>query len=135
MAPTPNTSNIPDAPPALSSNTPSRSDGFSPGAIIGIVIAIVFLILTVPLIAVCLRRYEKSRLRETPKSPSSSTASLRSVQEDHSLKSILVTKELSRSSVRMERADERVRRPEEMYGGGRERERAWSCTEVHGGEK
>jgi hypothetical protein len=116
-------------------NAVSRSDGFSPGAIIGIVIAIVCLILSVPLIAVLLRRYEKTRLRETPKIPgSSSSDSLRSIREDHSLQSILVTKELSRSSVRMERIDSGIRRPDEVYGGGKERERAWSCTEVHGGE-
>ena len=26
-----------------------------------------------------------------------------------------------------------VRRPEDVYGNGRERERGWSCTEVRGG--
>jgi hypothetical protein len=134
MAPTPSTSGIPEAPPAMVSNAVSRSDGFSPGAIIGIVIAIVCLILSVPLIAVLLRRYEKTRLRETPKIPGSSSDSLRSIREDHSLQSILVTKELSRSSVRMERIDSGIRRPDDVYGGGKERERAWSCTEVHGGD-
>jgi hypothetical protein len=97
------------------------------------VIAIVGLLLAVPLIAILLRRYEKTRLRETPKSPGSSNISLRSIQEDHSLRSILVTKELSRSSMRMERVDSGVRRPEEVHGNGRERERGWSCTEVRGG--
>jgi hypothetical protein len=83
-----------------------------------------------------LRRYEKTRLRETPKlsSPGSSDASLRSIQENQSLKSILVTRELSRSSMRMERVEAGVvARPEECYGNGRERERGWSCTEVRGG--
>jgi hypothetical protein len=140
MAPTPIPSSIPDAPPAITSlpNANSRSDGFSPGAIIGIVIAIVCLLLAVPVIAILLRRYEKTRLRETPKlGPGSCDVSLRSIQENHSLKSILVTKELSRSSMRVERVDSGagVRRPEDCYGGGngRGREREWSCTEVRGG--
>ncbi|KAI4630091.1 hypothetical protein J4E80_001024 [Alternaria sp. BMP 0032] len=139
--PLPTTTLTPEAPPAIIPipNGSSRRDGFSPGAIIGIVIAIVCLLLLVPIIAILLRRYEKTRLRETPKlSPgSSSDISLRSVQENHSLKSILVTKELSRSSMRMEmkRVDSGsgVRRPEDVYGQGRERERGWSCTEVRGG--
>ena len=105
--PIPTTTLTPEAPPAIIPipNGSSRRDGFSPGAIIGIVIAIVCLLLLVPIIAILLRRYEKTRLRETPKlSPGSSGSdvSLRSVQENHSLKSILVTKELSRSSMRME---------------------------------
>lgn len=134
----PTASLLPEAPPAIIPipNASSRRDGFSPGAVIGIVIAIVCLLLAVPIIAILLRRYEKTRLRETPKlSPGSSDVSLRSVQENHSLKSILVTKELSRSSMRMERVDSgsEVRRPEECYGHGRERERGWSCTEVRGG--
>jgi hypothetical protein len=134
MAPTPVASNIPEAPPAMAPNTVSRSDGFSPGAIIGIVIAIVCLILAVPLIAVLLRKYEKTRLRETPKLPGSSSGdSLRSIEEGHSLKSIIVTKELSRSSVRMERVDSGIRRPDDVYAVGKERERAWSVTEVHAG--
>jgi hypothetical protein len=133
MAPTPTPSFSPEAPPAIIPNVSSRSDGFSPGAIIGIVIAIVGLLLAVPLIAILLRRYEKTRLRETPKSPGSSNISLRSIQEDHSLRSILVTKELLRSSMRMERVDSGVRRPEEVHGNERERERGWSCTEVRGG--
>jgi len=35
----------------------------------------------------------------------------------------------------MERVDSGsgVRRPEDIYGRGRERERGWSCTEVRGG--
>lgn len=133
MAPTPIQSNVPEAPPAMAPNTVSRSDGFSPGAIIGIVIAIVCLILAVPLIAVLLRKYEKTRLRETPKLHGSSSDSLRSICEGHSLKSIVVTKELSRSSVRMERVDSGIRRPDEVYAVGKERERAWSVTEVHAG--
>lgn len=135
MASTPSTSNIPEAPPAITPNAVSRSDDFSPGAIIGIVIAIVCLILAVPIIAVLLRKYEKTRLRETPKiSGSRSSDSLRSIEEGHSLKNIVVTKELLRSSVRLERVDSGIRRPDEVYGGGRERERAWSFAEVHGGE-
>lgn len=86
-----------------------------------------------PIIAVLLRKYEKTRLRETPKLPGSSSDSLRSIEEGHSLKSIVVTKELSRSSVRMERVDSGIRRPDEVYAVGKERERAWSVTEVHAG--
>lgn len=133
MAPTPIASNIPEAPPAMAPNSVSRSDGFSPGAIIGIVIAVVCLILAVPLIAVLLRKYEKTRLRETPKLPGSSSDSLRSIGEGYSLKSIVVTKELSRSSVRMDRVDSSIKRPDEVYAAGKERERAWSVTEIHAG--
>ncbi|EOA87493.1 hypothetical protein ACJQWK_10115 [Exserohilum turcicum] len=133
MAPTPSTSDIPQAPPADLANISSHNDGFSPGAIIGIVIAIVCLLLVVPLIAVLLRRYEKSRLRETPRIPDNSDASLRSIGENHSLQRILVTKELLRSSIRMERIDSGLRRPDEVYGGGREREESWSHTDVQGG--
>jgi hypothetical protein len=125
---------IPEAPPASIPNPSIHSDGFSPGAIIGIVVAIVFLLLAVPLIAILLRRYDKKRVRETPRSPRSSNASLRSIQEGHSLRSILVTKELSRSSLRMERSDSGVQTPENVYRGDRERERGWSRTEVRGGE-
>jgi hypothetical protein len=142
LQPTPLATIIPEAPPAIP-NTSTHNDGFSPSAIIGIVVAIVFLLLVVPLIAILLRRYEKKRVRETPRSPGNSSASLRSVQEGdslrsvqegHSLRSILVTKELSRSSLRMERVDSGVRTPENVYEGGRERERGWSRTEVRGGE-
>ncbi|RMZ71390.1 hypothetical protein GMOD_00005943 [Pyrenophora seminiperda CCB06] len=131
---------IPEAPPAAIPKAESRSDGFSPGAIIGIVCAILFLLLLVPLIAILLRRYEKTQLRETPKSSGSSRASLRSHSHSHSLEaphlgSILVTKELLRSSVRMERVDSSmISRPEQVHGnGGRERERGWTVTGVQGG--
>ncbi|EDU48687.1 hypothetical protein A1F94_005644 [Pyrenophora tritici-repentis] len=131
---------IPEAPPATIPNAGSRSDGFSPAAIIGIVVAILFLLLLVPLIAILLRRYESTRLRETPKSSGSSLASLRSHSHSHSqeeqpnLGSILVTKELLRSSVRMERVDSGINRPDQIYGNGRDRTRGWSVTEVRGGE-
>ncbi|KAF1943718.1 hypothetical protein EJ02DRAFT_120470 [Clathrospora elynae] len=139
LAPTPTSISIPQAPPAYSISG-TRTDDFSPVAIIGIVAAILLLVISVPLIAILLRRYERKRLCETVKSPGSSNASLASIREDHSLRSILVTKELSRSSVRMERIEERnefgLKRPEKVYGSGgeRERERAWSKTEVCGGE-
>lgn len=68
----------------------------------------------------------------------SSSTSLGSIREDEdedhcSLQSILVTKELSRSSVRVERVGSDIKRPDEVYEGGKERERGWSCTEVRGG--
>jgi hypothetical protein len=50
-----------------------------------------------------------------------------SVREDQSLRSILVTREVLRSSLRVE--EEGVRKPEEVYM----REREWSRTEVRGG--
>ena len=126
---------VPEAPPATVPKAGSRSDGFSPGAIIGIVIAIVFLLLLVPLIAILLRRYEKTRLRETPKSSGSSNVSLRShSQEEPNLGRILVTKELLRSSVRMERVDSGINKPDQIYGNGRDRLRGWSITEVRGGD-
>jgi hypothetical protein len=57
------------------------------------------------------------------------------------LSSILVTKELSRDSMRVGSVRSGiggvvggVQRPEEVHGGGRERERGWSRTEVRGGE-
>ncbi|KAF1831891.1 hypothetical protein BDW02DRAFT_470284, partial [Decorospora gaudefroyi] len=129
--PTPTTTAIPEAPLAIIPNA-SPNDGFSPAALIGIIIAVVVLVLCVPLIAILLRRYEKTRVRETPNSPASSQSSIR---EDHSLRSILVTKELSRSSLRMdlERVDSGVRRPEEVYANGMGRDRGWSRTEVRGG--
>ena len=49
------------------------------------------------------------------------------------MSSILVTKEVSRSSIRMERVDSGIKRPDEVYENGREREREWSCTEVRDG--
>lgn len=52
-----------------------------------------------------------------------------SVREDQSLKSILVTRELQRESLKV---DVGVRRPEEVYGG--EGERGWRRTEVRGGD-
>ena len=135
MPPTYTDAAIPEAPPATIPKTGSGSDGFSPGAIVGIVLAVIFLLLLVPLIAMLLRRYEKTRLRETPKSSGSSHASLRShSQEEQNLGCILVTKELLRSSVRMERVDSGINRPDEIYGNGRERTRGWSVTEVRGGE-
>lgn len=120
---------IPQAPPATGSWGASQSDGFNPAAIIGIVAAIVIILVLVPLIAAILRRYERKRCREMlPDTPSARLgSSSSSVQEDQSLKSILVTKEVQRSSVRV---DDGLQRPEEAHT----HERGWSCTEVRGGE-
>jgi hypothetical protein len=83
----------------------------------------------VPLIAVILRRYERKRCLEMlPDSASGgSRSSKSSVREDQSLKSILVTREVQRSSLRV---SEGVRKPEEAHIN----ERGWSRTEVRGGD-
>lgn len=122
------TSTVPQAPPAGSIYTSSDSDKWSPSAIIGIVAAIVLLCLCVPLIAIILRRCQKKRLTETISSSASTKASsLRSIKEDQSLKSILVTRELQRSSLRVV---EGVGAPEKALV----QDRGWSRTEVRGGE-
>lgn len=128
------TTAFPEAPPAAIPDAGTRVDGFSPGAIMGIVVAIIFLLLLVPLVAILLRRYESTRLRETPKSPQSSSGSLHSTREEPDPGTILVTKELVRSSVRMERVDSAVKRPDDVYVNERERGRGWSVTEVRGGD-
>ncbi|KAH7067705.1 hypothetical protein BKA63DRAFT_522663 [Paraphoma chrysanthemicola] len=115
----------PQAPPAT--GRPSN-DGFSPSAIIGVVAAIVILLILVPLVAVILRRYERKRCMEMLPDSASTRAgsSTSSVREDQSLKSILVTKEVQRSSLKVESG---LKRPEEAYTHGR----GWSRTEVRGG--
>jgi hypothetical protein len=115
----------PQAPPAT--GRPSN-DGFSPAAIIGVVAAIVILLILVPLVAVILRRYERKRCMEMlPDSASTRAGSSKSsVREDQSLRSIMVTKEVQRSSIKV---DSRIKRPEEAYA----HERGWSRTEVRGG--
>jgi hypothetical protein len=121
-------SHIPQAPPAAASWGPS-SDGWSPSAIIGIVAAIVIILVLVPLIAIILRRYERKRCVELlPDAGAGLDSSKSSVREDQSLKSILVTKEVSRSSLRM--APPGLAKPEEAHTHGR----GWSRTEVRGGE-
>lgn len=116
------------APPAPAAST-SSNDGWSPLAIIGIVAAIVIILVLVPLIAIILRRYERKRCLEMlPDGASAEMASSKSsVREDQSLKSILVTKEVLRSSLRMSPT---VSKPEEAHTHGR----GWSQTEVRGGD-
>ncbi|KZM26599.1 uncharacterized protein EKO05_0005525 [Ascochyta rabiei] len=114
---------VPAAPPARSSN----ADGWSPLAIIGIVAAIMVLLLCVPLIAIYLRRYEKKRCKEMVKDSGSRGSSrgsdgLSQLQESHSLRSILVTKELQRVSLKLSK-------PEQAHMQGR----GWSNAEVQGG--
>ncbi|KAF2825638.1 hypothetical protein CC86DRAFT_406910 [Ophiobolus disseminans] len=116
---------LPQAPPAVSGSWgASNIDGWSPSAIIGIVAAIVIILVFVPLIAVILRRYERKRCLEMlPDSASAGIGSSKnSVREDQSLKSILVTKEVLRSSLRV---GEGLRKPEEAHTNGR----GWSRTE------
>lgn len=116
------------APPAPAAST-SFNDGWSPLAIIGIVAAIVIILILIPLIAIILRRYERKRCLEMlPDGASAEMASSKSsVREDQSLKSILVTKEVLRSSLRMSPT---VAKPEEAHTHGR----GWSQTEVRGGD-
>lgn len=119
---------VPQAPPVSTRYAASSADGWSPSAIIGIVAAIVLLLLCVPLIAILLRRYERKRLRETPKESFSSHASLaESVREDQSLRSILVTRELQRSSFKLA---EVVDRPASAHV----QDRGWSQIKVQGGD-
>jgi hypothetical protein len=120
---------LPQAPPAHSPRDTSRNDGWSPSAIIGIVAAIIAILVLVPLIAIILRRYERKRCQEMlPDGVSSgSRSSKSSVREDQSLKSILVTREVQRSSLRMAPS---LTRPEEAHTHGR----GWSRTEVRGGD-
>lgn len=119
----------PQAPPAAPTASTSSNDGWSPLAIIGIVAAIVIILIMVPLIAIILRRYERKRCLEMlPDGASAEMASSKSsVREDQSLKSILVTKEVLRSSLRMSPT---VAKPEEAHTHGR----GWSRTEVRGGD-
>lgn len=121
---------IPQAPPASDLHTSESSDGWSPSAIIGIVAAVVLILIMVPLIAIILRRYERKRCLEMlPKDSISPRlgSSHSSTREDSSLKSIMVTREVQRSSLRMVPG---VRRPEDAHTS----ERGWSHTEVRGGD-
>ncbi|KAH6642320.1 hypothetical protein C7974DRAFT_99309 [Boeremia exigua] len=116
---------VPDAPAAVPSS-PS-GDGWSPLAIIGIVAAIMVLLLCVPLIAILLRRYERKRCKELVKDSGSRGSSrgsdgLSRLEEGQSLRSILVTRELQRVSLKLSK-------PEEAHVQGR----GWSDTEVRGG--
>lgn len=120
---------IPQEPQAAPSAATSPNDGWSPLAIIGIVAAIVFILGLVPFIAVILRRYERKRCLEMlPDSASAEMGSSKSsVREDQSLKSIMVTREVLRSSLRMSPS---VTKPEEAHT----HVRGWSQTEVRGGD-
>lgn len=82
----------------------------------------------VPLIAVTLRHYERKRLQETVQNNGASglDSSKSSITEGQSLKSILVTREMQRSSVKL---GEGVDRPEQAHM----HERGWSRTEVRAG--
>lgn len=116
---------VPQAPSAWGG---SPSDGFSPAAIIGIVAAIVILLVLIPLVAVLLRRYERKRCVEMlPDSASLRPGTSDSSVREHSLKSIMVTREVQRSSVKIE---ENLRIPEEAHTHAR----GWSRTEVRGGD-
>jgi len=126
---TPTSIAIPQAPPAGTIYASSTTDAWSPSAIIGIVAAVVLICLSVPLIAVIARRYQKKRLCETiPYNGGSSKSSLKtgSVREDQSLKNIMVTRELQRTSQKL---SEGVRTPEKAHVD----EKGWSRTEVSGG--
>jgi hypothetical protein len=112
---------LPAAPTARNS-----TDGWSPLAIIGIASSIVLLLLCVPLIAICLRRYERKRCKEMVKDAGSQGSSrgsdgLDKLEEGQSLRSILVTRELQRSSVRLARPERAV-----VVGSG------WCEAEVRG---
>ena len=108
-----------------------NSSAWTPLAIIGIVTSIIVLLLCIPLIAICMRRYERKRCKETFKATSGSRGSSRGsdgasqMEEGQSLKSIMVTRELQRSSLK-------VTKPEVAYTGGQER--GWSSVEVRGGD-
>jgi hypothetical protein len=122
------TTSLPQAPSASGSWSISANDGWSPLAIIGIVAAIVIVLVLVPLIAIVLRRYERKRCMEMlPDTPSDGLGSSKSsVREDRSLKTILVTKEVQRSSLKMVPT---LRKPKEVHTHGR----GWSRTEIRGG--
>jgi hypothetical protein len=83
----------------------------------------------VPITAILIRRYERKRCREMLQDSVSGKqgSSKSSVKEDQSLRSILVTREVLRSSLRVEGPG--LKKPEEVYM----RERGWSRTEVRGG--
>ena len=114
---------LPAAPLARSSD----SDGWSPLAIIGIVASIVVLLLCVPLIAICLRRYEGKRCKEMVKDSGSRGSSrgsdgLGHLQEGQSLRNIMVTRELQRVSLKLSKLEEA-----HVHGRG------WTEAEVQGG--
>jgi hypothetical protein len=121
---TPPASSLPQAPTAALPRGRPSTDGWTPSSIIAIVAAIAVVLSLVPLIAIVLRRYERKRCLEMlPEAGLQSSKS--SVREDQSLKSILVTMEVQRSSLRV------VARPEEVYVNGQGT--GWSRTEVRGG--
>ncbi|KAF2025365.1 hypothetical protein EK21DRAFT_116917 [Setomelanomma holmii] len=126
---TPTSTSVPQAPPAAGAIATTTDDGFGPAAIIGVVMAIVAILILVPLVAVILRRHERKRCMEMlPDSASTRMGSSKSsVREDQSLKSIMVTKEVQRSSLKV---DSGLRRPEEAHT----HERGWSRIEVRGGD-
>ncbi|KAH8722472.1 hypothetical protein GQ44DRAFT_622639 [Phaeosphaeriaceae sp. PMI808] len=119
-------SSLPEAPTAAGSSAAAPNDGFTPSAVIGIVTAVVGLLVLVPLIVVIIRRYERKRCHEMLPDSASLGSSKRSVEEHQSLKSILVTKEVQRSSVRVSAG---VTKPPEAHT----HEREWSQTSVRGG--
>jgi hypothetical protein len=120
------TRDTPQAPSAAGPSGRSSIDGWTPSSIIAIVAAIVVVLSLVPLIAILLRRYERKRCLEMlPEASGGLESSKSSVREDQSLKSILVTMEVQRSSLRV------VARPEEVYVAAHGR--GWSRTEVRGG--
>ena len=122
---------IPQAPTAAGTWAADESnrDGWSPAAIIGIVAAVVLILISVPLVAILLRRYERKRLRETVNNSGSSGlgSSKSSVKEGQSLRSILVTRELQRTSLKLA---EGVDKPEPAHL----HEKGWNRTEVRGGD-
>src|SRR4051812_45554839 len=90
----------PQAPPVGGGWGAPANDGWSPAAIIGIVAAIMSIMVLIPFIALLLRKNERKRCREvlSKSTPGGLQSSKNSVREEQSLKSILVTKEVQRSS-------------------------------------
>ncbi|KAF2126408.1 hypothetical protein P153DRAFT_258855, partial [Dothidotthia symphoricarpi CBS 119687] len=113
---------IPEAPPA-SSPWHSNGQSWSPLAIIGIVAAVVFLLMCIPIIALLLRRFESRRCREMPKPTHGFESKEGSVKDSESWKSILVTREMQRVSLKLTKL-------EEVHLQGR----GWTKAEVRGGE-
>ncbi|KAF1921644.1 hypothetical protein BDU57DRAFT_510564 [Ampelomyces quisqualis] len=115
--------------PAPPAPTASSNDGWSPSAIIFIVAAIVIIVISVPLITIIIRRYKRKRCFEVVSevNPNGLDSSQSSVRKDQSLKSILVTHELQRSSLRVSLSGKKPEEPDVD-------ERAWSQTEIRGGD-
>ncbi|KAL5113561.1 hypothetical protein ACEQ8H_008570 [Pleosporales sp. CAS-2024a] len=109
-------STIPQAPSAVDSSSSARSHGWSRSAIIGIVAAVIVIVIMVPLMTVILRRYERKHsvemLAQDGVSSRLGSSSTSSVREDQSLKSIIVTREVQRSSLRMARE---LKRPGDVW--------------------